>query len=218
MYDPTSEPRRSSLRWGLVAGALLLVIVTPFVAFEPEVNALSERLLAPGVGRRWIAAAVILLYAADVLLPVPSSVVGTASGALLGLATGALVSWIGLTAGSLLAYGLGRWGGRPALSRWVGPEELSRAERLAEARGALAIVVTRPVPVLAEASTLLAGALRAPLPAFLVAAGLSNAGVAVAYAAVGATASSYSSFLLAFLGAIALPAAFAGVVGAARRR
>jgi 3-dehydroquinate synthase len=90
--------------------------------------------------------------------------------------------------------------------RVVGAAEMARAQKLFENVGPLALVVTRAVPVLAEAGTLAAGATRMPFWAFMAATSVSNVGVALAYAGVGAFAASSGSFLIAFLGLTAVPA------------
>jgi uncharacterized membrane protein YdjX (TVP38/TMEM64 family) len=121
-----------------------------------------------------------------------------------------------MTIGSFVAWGVGRSVGRAGLRTWVGDAELARAEALSERRGLLALVLSRPVPVLAEASALFAGAVAMPLPRYLAATALANAGVSLAYAAVGAMAADASSFLFAFLGAIGVPALVLGAMKLAR--
>ncbi|MGA9582760.1 MAG: hypothetical protein WBR13_12415, partial [Allosphingosinicella sp.] len=69
-------------------------------------------------------------------------------------------------------------------------------------------VLTRAVPVLAEASTVAAGLAAMPLRRFALATGLANAGIALVYVAWGAAAGgSAGSFLMLLAGAIAVPAA-----------
>ena len=53
--------------------------------------------------------------------------------------------------------------------------------------------------------TLLAGVGRVPLGRFFALVTLSNVGISLAYAAVGAYAAGVQSFLLAFAGAVVLP-------------
>ena len=71
--------------------------------------------------------------------------------------------------------------------------------------GPWAILLCRPIPVLAEASVVFAGLVRAPLVPFVLLTAGSNLGIALAYAAVGAFSMEAQSFLLTFLGALALP-------------
>ncbi len=78
------------------------------------------------------------LLIADVLLPVPSSIVMIAHGALFGVVYGTLLSLIGGTGATLVGFALGRRGG-PLLARVVSREERTRADCLLRRWGALAI-------------------------------------------------------------------------------
>ena len=114
------------------------------------------------------------LLAADVLLPVPSSIVGTLLGARLGTAAGFLWAWLGMMAGSLAGYAAGR------LVRRALPAEAPAAPTLA------LLFLSRPVPVLAEATTIAAGVTRTPLASFAGVVALGNGILALALAANGA--------------------------------
>jgi membrane protein DedA with SNARE-associated domain len=109
-----------------------------------------------------------------------------------------------MTIGCLIGYAVGRRS-TPLARRLVGPDGLDRAARLADRYGPWAVVLCRPIPVLAEATVVFAGLVRAPLRRFVVLTGWSNLGIAVGYAAIGAFSMRVESFLLAFIGAIALP-------------
>jgi len=114
------------------------------------------------------------LLAADVLLPIPSSIVGTLLGARLGFVVGGLWAWSGLLLGNLIGFFLGRL----LLSRYVG--DLPTTPTL------LILFASRPVPVLAEAVTFAAGAGKMPLLPFLGVSALGNGLYALALAGNGA--------------------------------
>jgi uncharacterized membrane protein YdjX (TVP38/TMEM64 family) len=191
-------------RWFLIAGLLLALILVPFVLFEDQFNRLGAEITA-GRLATWPAALLVAGFLTlDVFLPVPSSLVSTAAGALLGFVRGTIVVWVGMTAGCILGYLLGSRA-TGAARRFVGAESLARAEGVAADYGNWAIVVCRPVPVLAEASVILAGLVRTPWRRFLLLTSASNLGIAAAYAAVGTFSMSAGSFLLTFAGALALP-------------
>lgn len=159
-------------RFALVLGIALLIPIVPFV------------LIGEVPGERWLSAADdnaltfglagASLLAADFLLPVPSSFVGTVLGARLGFLPGLAWCWTGLTLGNLLAYAAGRL----LLSRF--------GDALPTAPTLLAVFASRPVPVLAEAAAFTAGAERAPLVGFLLAAGAGNLVYALALTGNGA--------------------------------
>jgi uncharacterized membrane protein YdjX (TVP38/TMEM64 family) len=101
----------------------------------------------------------VCLLVADVALPVPSSLVMIAHGALFGVAIGTLLSLVGSTGAALVGFAIGRRGG--PLLVWLAPvEELVQAERLLIRWGMLAIIVTRPVPLLAETTAIVVGTSR----------------------------------------------------------
>lgn len=192
------------LRWLLLWTLLLALVLLPFLLFEKQFDALAVW-LAAGNASGWFTATTIgALLALDVFLPVPSSIVSTGAGVLLGFWRGLAVIWSGMTIGCVLGYAVGaRAAG--AARRLVGEESLGRAGKVMDQYGSLAIVLCRPIPVLAEASTVFAGLVRRPLTPFLFLTSASNLGIAVAYAAVGAYSMKMESFLLTFLGALALP-------------
>ena len=192
------------MRWALLWLALIAIVLVPFFLFEDEFNALAGRISSGEVSTRVAALAIGGLLALDVFLPVPSSIVSTAAGVLLGFGLGAAVVWIGMMAGCLVGYFVGVYSA-PLARRLVGPAGLARAADLADRYGAWAVVLCRPVPVLAEATVVFAGLVRAPLGRFVFLTAASNLGIAAGYAAIGAYSMRLDSFLMAFVGAIAVP-------------
>ena len=192
------------MRWAILWTVLLAVVLIPFFVFEPQFERLATW-LAQGNASGWATAAAIGgLLTFDVFLPVPSSIVSTAGGALLGFWGGVVVIWIGMTIGCLVAYVFGAYAAAPA-RKLVGGDSLERASRVMKRYGPWALVICRPIPVLAESSVVFAGLVRSPLPPFLWLTALANLGIAIAYAAVGAFSMQAGSFLWTFAGAIALP-------------
>jgi uncharacterized membrane protein YdjX (TVP38/TMEM64 family) len=198
------------MRWALLWILLIGLILLPFFLFESQFSALADQLTSSS-SSRWLAAGgIFALLALDVFLPVPSSIVSTAGGVLFGLARGTLVVWCGMTVGCLLGYfvGLRALG---AARQIVGAENLARSEALMQKYGESAIVLCRPVPVLAEATVIFAGIARAPFARFVGLTSIANFGIALGYAAVGAFSMQLNSFLVAFAGALLLPAIVLGI-------
>jgi uncharacterized membrane protein YdjX (TVP38/TMEM64 family) len=197
------------MRWAILWILLIGMVLLPFLLFEQQFNGFAEYVTRSDASRWLVASAVFSLLALDVFLPVPSSIVSTASGVLLGFAIGTAVVWGGMMAGCLLGYAVGSRGSGAA-RRLVGVDGIDRAARLVKRYGDLTIVLCRPVPVLAEASVVFAGLVGANYSRFLRLTATSNLGIAAGYAAVGAYSrrlDSYS-FLIAFLGALLLPGLF----------
>ena len=155
----------------------------------------------------WVAVALGSLLASDILTPVPSSLVSTATGFLLGFAKGAFTSAVGMTISCVLGFWLGARCGRSVACRLVGDGELKRLEKMSERFGGWVIVAARPVPVLAEASAIFAGMSGMSAYRFLLLSTLSNVGISAVYAAVGTFSATVNSFLFAFAGAVIVPLA-----------
>jgi uncharacterized membrane protein YdjX (TVP38/TMEM64 family) len=207
------------LRWTLLTCLVLALILVPFALWEDRITAFSARLLAPTAGRRAVVVIVVLLLASDVLLPVPSSFVSAGAVSLLGAISGGASIAVGMTLGAWLGYVIGRVGGEPLAARVAGVEELERARRLMTKHGRWLLLVCRGVPVLAEASTLLAGATRQSTWSFGLATTLGNVGLACAYAAIGLLDWSGAAALLApFLFGVAVPGLVMLIFGALTRR
>jgi membrane protein DedA with SNARE-associated domain len=197
------------MRWAVLWVILITIVLLPFVLFGEQFEAFGKQITQSDTSRWLVAGAVFSLLALDVFLPVPSSIVSTGAGVLLGFGVGTTVVWSGMMAGSLLGYAVGARGSGAA-RKLVGADGLARAADLVKRYGDLTIVLCRPVPVLAEASVVFAGLVRANYGRFLRLTVTSNLGIAAGYAAVGAYSRRLDtySFLIAFLGALLLPGIF----------
>ena len=184
--------------------AVVAVMLVFFLAIFALVEAAGIPLLTDptdqltGAGPAVAAAVGFGLLVVDVVLPVPSSVIMLLNGALFGVVIGTLISLAGSLGAALVGFAIGRRGGK-LLDRLVPPDERQRADALLERWGSLAIVVTRPVPVLAETTAILAGATRSFSWRRMTVATLIGAlPAAVLYATAGAFAASFTSLTLVF--------------------
>src|SRR5687767_1050027 len=145
-------------RYLLIIAALIAVFTILFFIVEAlGVPLLSDPTPWMKQGGSLAAGLGVGLLIADVLLPVPSSLVMVAHGALFGVVVGTLLSLLGSLGAALLGFAIGRRGGK-FLEQVVTPAERARADYLLTRWGALAIIVTRPVPLLAETVAIMAGA------------------------------------------------------------
>ena len=198
------------VRVAVIWVVLIALVLVPFFLFEEQFNAFAAQMTSSDTARWLAASSIFSLLALDVVLPVPSSIVSTAAGVLLGFWRGAAVVWAGMMVACLIGYWLGaRFSG--FARRFIGEEGLARADRLAQRYGDWTIIMCRPVPVLAEASVIFAGLVNAPFSRFCVLTALSNLGIAIGYAAFGAFSMRMDSFLVAFLGALAIPGIVMGI-------
>ena len=186
-------------RYWIIAFTLVGLFLTLFVIVEalhiPILTDPSDQLTRGGAAA---AATGICLLIADVALPVPSSIVMVAHGALFGVAAGSLLSLVGMVGAAMVGFAIGRRGG-PLLERFVSDGERRRADRMLERWGALALVITRPVPILAETCAILAGASRISWTKALLASLAGSLSPALLYALAGAVSASFQSGALMFL-------------------
>ncbi len=201
------RPTALASRWLLLALLLIAVILVPFWIFGERLSGAAGELLDTRSGRALAAAAIVSLLSADVLLPIPSSVVLAASGTLLGTLPGLAASWVGLQCGALLGYAIGRFGGTEVAARLVGAAEMARAARGWERWGGPLLVGSRAVPVLAESAVLLAGIAAMPAARFAALTGCANLGIAAVYAAAGARVEGPGGFLVVFAASLVIPGA-----------
>jgi membrane protein DedA with SNARE-associated domain len=84
-----------------------------------------------------------------------------------------IVATTGNTCGSLIAYGIGAWGGRPFLERYgryllIRPHEIELAERFFVRYGAATAFFSRLLPIVRTFISFPAGVARMPLGKFIV--------------------------------------------------
>lgn len=149
---------------------------------------------------------VIGLLAADVFLPVPSSVLMTLAGALFGFWRGAALALAGAMVSAALGFGLCRRFGRRAFERLIGAE-VGQVEAFFERHGAWAVLLSRSVPMLTEVVSCLAGLSRMTPARFFSLTLAGTAPLCGVYAWAGARASVEAGTGWTVLLAFALPAA-----------
>lgn len=156
MIELTQSRWSRAPRYALFSIVFLSLFIVPFLLLGQSVEAFAQSQLD---GRLNDGAAMLLagiLLAADPVLPTPSSIVATLLAAKVGFVPAAIVNALALSLACIFGYWLGRAGSRtfsllgrrlPAgFANWV------------QKYGLIAVLLCRPVPVLAEASLILAGA------------------------------------------------------------
>jgi len=185
----------------IVASALLLAgAIIPWMIWG---DTLEATFTAEG-SRAWIAGfgaagglAGAGLLVADLLLPIPSTLVMSALGLAYGTLVGGLYAAAGTVTAGLLAYGLCRWLGRPLAVRLAGTEALASGEKLFAAGGAWLVAGSRCVPILPEAIACLAGLHRMPFRTFLLALLCGSLPTGFLFAAIGALGRTEPAWALA---------------------
>jgi 3-dehydroquinate synthase len=151
-----------------------------------------------------LAALVVAILAADIVLPVPSGPISTLAGSHLGVALGTAASALGMTLGAVIAFAVAR--------RFAVAEFLRNSEPVSEKLaydGPWMLVLTRPLPIIAEAGVLIAGSLQMPWRTFLPPVVVSNIAISATYAALGQQAAQHHWLPLAVAASMAIPLAIA---------
>lgn len=186
-------------QFGIFTSAVLLILLVIFIVFEQfdlpifqEPNALmrtqSVSVALIGIG----------LLVLDVLFPVPASLIMIASGTIFGFPIGTLLSLIGGVGAALISFMIGKRSRGWIISRFISPEQMAVANRMFAKWGMVAIIVTRPIPLLAETTAIVAGASHMNYKQMLIAALAGYLPVAALYALTGSMAVGFDSTVWSF--------------------
>ncbi|MBD3314681.1 MAG: hypothetical protein GF344_02740, partial [Chitinivibrionales bacterium] len=189
-----------------IVACLTLMLVSFLVVEQMNIPILTDPAFL-GNASPWAAPSGIALLAVDVFLPVPSSLIMIGFGYYYGLAFGAILSLAGSCIANCIGFGIGR-AGAETISRYVPEKERRRADRLIGKWGVVAIIVTRPIPMLAETVAIVAGTTSVRWRTLIAASVLGSLPGALLYALAGATSRSIDAALWSF----GLVVAIAGVV------
>lgn len=130
-----------------------------------------------------------------------------------------LAGTLGYTAGSILGWGVGAWGGRPFLERYgkyvhLGPDKLAKADAWFERRGDAAVLIGRVTPVIRSFVSLPAGAMRQPFGRYTLLTFIGSTLWCIVFAAIGlGVGASYKRFNHAF-GYVEIVVVILAVLGA----
>ena len=190
---------------------LTLVVAAAVIASKLLIEDVLGIPLEAGA-RAWIenpgtsgAVAVVSLLALDVFLPVPSSVIMVLSGALFGVVPGALLALVGSVSGEWFGFELVRRYGQRMATALIGEHEADRFYGFFERHGIMAIIVTRPLPIVMETFSVIAGLSHMSRGASLAASLAGTAPIVFVYAYAGAVSREAGSLVPA---AVILAAVF----------
>ncbi len=164
---------------------------TPVRSSSPPVLAFIDQIVIPFLNSLYGAVGYVGVMVAmaieSAMIPLPSELILPYAGFLvsdpsqLEPLTGApwnfwivvIVATIGNTAGSLIAYAIGAYGGRPFLERYgryllIRPHEIEAADRFFQRYGAATVFFGRLLPIVRTFVSFPAGVTRMPLPKFIM--------------------------------------------------
>ena len=168
--------------WTRVTIALLAFILLPFAVAGDRFDSLVSDSFTAYSGLA-LALLLVACLVADVVLPIPSSLVASYACQRFGPGWGLLIISTGISCAMLVGYFIGRSLGTSGTERSLGPHAYQQALHFGTTRrAAMAIALSRALPVFAEAVALLAGALRWPVLSCFLWSTLAGLGVGSVYA------------------------------------
>jgi uncharacterized membrane protein YdjX (TVP38/TMEM64 family) len=192
----------------MVSGIIAAFVLVSFLIVEalgiPLLVDPTDEFEGGGVPAATLGVGLLLV---DVFIPVPSSIVMTAQGAIFGFLGGTVLGLIGSVGATLIGFAIGRRSSG-LINRYAGIDEQAQSASLLARYGPLAIIVTRPLPILAETTAIMAGATSITARQVLAGSLVGCLPAAALYSAAGSFASSVATGLLIFPIVIALAAVF----------
>lgn len=156
-------------------------------------------------GSAWAAAIGVLLLVIDFFLPVPSSLVMIYNGMLFGPVVGTLLSIAGSLGASFTGYYAGK-SGKKYVESFIPQAEIDRSKRFFAKWGLPVIAITRPVPLLSEATSVVAGMSGVSQKSMLAYTLLGAIPSSIIYAVTGSYALDIEGGILSFLVVIGISA------------
>lgn len=160
------------MRIWLVAGVLFLLVVVPFLIWGDWFSAMFSEANAVQVIKEygqwaWLFGVVLLI--ADLVLPLPGTIIMSALGFIYGPLLGGVLASIGSFLSGLLAYVLCRGLGIKAALFLLGEKDLAKGQNLFRNNGGWIVAISRWLPIFPEVIACLAGLNRMPLFKYVVA-------------------------------------------------
>lgn len=135
----------------------------------------------------WAWAAGIVLLVADLILPMPGTIVMAALGYVYGPWVGGSLAFVGQMLASMAGYGVGRMGSEKLVRRGLGDRDFERGRRFFGEGGGWMVAFSRALPILPEVVSCMAGISRMPFGKFLIASACGNLPMAFVFAFIGAS-------------------------------
>lgn len=192
-----------------------MALILFFAVEEMDIRLLKNPEVLLHQGGLIAACAGIGLLIADVILPIPASLVMIAHGAIFGVWLGSLFSLIGGVMASCAGYYLGYKSG-PMINKFITMQEQEQASDAMKKWGGLAVLISRPIPLMAESISIMAGVIQMPVQKFIIASLLGILPAAIIFAITGVYALEMKSGIWSF-GIVLLVAGFFWVIGKYKR-
>jgi uncharacterized membrane protein YdjX (TVP38/TMEM64 family) len=144
-------------RWAVASiclAVLLIVVVWVVVTDAPIVRFLvrlyQDKHFLKETVRSWGLMAPLVFIAIQalqvIISPIPGEITGPVGGALFGTLWGVIYSTLGLTAGTLICFALGRLWGEPLIRPWLSEHHWEKMNFVIEAEGAILCFILYLIP------------------------------------------------------------------------
>ena len=174
------------------------ILFTFFIAVSFEIPILTDPAFILKHGGITAALISIALLISDIILPIPSSIVMIANGAVFGLWAGVMVSMTGGVTASLIGFFIGKKS-TIYINKYITAVEQEQAKQLMKKWGIAILIISRSIPILAETLSIMAGATGVSSFQMLLASIIGLLPVAVLYAYTGVYAADLNSALWSFI-------------------
>ncbi len=197
-------------RWWLLVLLILSLLIASFVIWGDELDYLGDWGMKEH--RNWAWAIGIGLLCADVILPIPGTVVMAAFGSVYGWFFGGCLAAVGCFIAGMTGYLACRYGGRGVALRIAGEESLDRAEQWFAGGSAMFLVaISRCIPLASESVACIAGLTQMPLHNYLFALAAGSVPIGFAFAALGTLSLTTGFFGMIILLVVFVPLFLYGV-------
>jgi uncharacterized membrane protein YdjX (TVP38/TMEM64 family) len=161
----------------------------------------------------WLAGIGLLL--ADLLLPIPGTIVMSALGAVYGFWLGGLVAAVGSMLAGIFGYGVGRFFDERTAKKWLGEKDFEKGHKLFSKSGPWVVAISRALPILPEVLACMAGLVRMRFGSFLLALACGSVPMGFLFAWIGTVGIEYPGWGLAF--SLGVPAVLWGTAALLRK-
>jgi uncharacterized membrane protein YdjX (TVP38/TMEM64 family) len=144
----------------------------------------------------WVLGIVLLM--ADLLLPIPGTVVMSALGVVYGFWLGGILAAFGSMLAGMLGYGVGRFFNERFARKWLGDKDFEKGKSLFEKSGAWVVAMSRALPILPEVLACMAGLLRMSFGKFVIALACGSVPMGFLFAWIGTVGRDQPAWGLAF--------------------
>jgi uncharacterized membrane protein YdjX (TVP38/TMEM64 family) len=176
---------------------ICFLTITTFILFEAS-GFTFEGLLQNKTSKPILAFISLLLLGIDVILPIPSSFIMISNGILFGFVLGGILSLVGGLISSMVGYFIGYKSTKLA-KKFSSATEEAKARTFLEKYGSIAIIASRPIPVLAESVSIMSGTLQWSFRKILLNSFIGLLPISFVYSLTGAYSTSFNSAGIAFL-------------------